>query len=77
VSEDVVAVEHLDGAGGGVAGVLGDLDLGEAALADGLAELVRPHPRRPPRPPARRRRHPSSLSFSVAVMAVAVAVADQ
>lgn len=60
MSEDVVAVEHLDGAGGSVAGVLGDLDLGEAALADGLAELVRPHPRRPPRPPApARRRHPS------------------
>lgn len=41
MSEDVVAVEHLDGAGGAAAGVLGDLDLGEAALADGLAELVR------------------------------------
>ena len=62
----MVAVEHLDGAGGGVAGVLGDLDLGEAALADGLAELVRPHPRRPPRPPARRR-HPSFLGGGTVV----------
>jgi hypothetical protein len=36
VAEDVVAVEHLDGADGAGAGVAGELDLGEASLADGL-----------------------------------------
>lgn len=51
--EDVVAVEHLDGADGAGAGVARVLDLGEASLPDGLPELVRPHPRLPPR---RRRR---------------------
>lgn len=58
VAEDVVAVEHLDGADGAGAGVARVLDLGEAALADGLADLVRAHPRLP----RRRRfglRHPS------------------
>ena len=53
VPEDVVAVEHLDGADGAGAGVARVLDLGEASLPDGLPELVRPHPRLPPR---RRRR---------------------
>jgi len=62
VSEDVVAVEHLDGADGAGAGVAGVLHLCEAALPDGLADLVRAHPRLPPRRRRRRRRglrHPS------------------
>lgn len=58
VSEDVVAVEHLDDADGAGAGVAGVLHLGEAALPDGLADLVRPHPRLPPR---RRCRRPRGL----------------
>jgi hypothetical protein len=49
VSEDVVPVENLDGADGAGAGVARVLDLGEASLPDGLPELVRPHPRLPPR----------------------------
>lgn len=57
VAEDVVAVEHLDGADGAGAGVAGVLHLGEAALPDGLADLVRAHPRLPPR--RRGLRHPS------------------
>jgi hypothetical protein len=32
-----------------VAEIVGVLHLGEAALPDGLADLVRPHPRLPPR----------------------------
>ena len=59
VAEDVVAVEHLDGADGAGAGVARVLDLGEASLPDGLAELVRPHPRLPPR--RRRRLGPRGL----------------
>lgn len=60
VAENVVAVEHLDGADGARAGVVGVLHLGEAALPDGLADLVRPHPRLPPR--RRGLRHPSGGS---------------
>lgn len=76
VAEDVVAVEHLDGACGPAARVARDLDLGEAAFPDGLAQLVPPHgPRRRRRPPLplrpRRRcclRHPPSLPFPSVVV---------
>jgi hypothetical protein len=47
VAEDVVAVEHLDGADVGGARVAGELDLGEGALPDGLPQLVRADPRLP------------------------------
>jgi hypothetical protein len=60
VAENVAAVEHLDSADGARAGVVGVLHLGEAALPDGLADLVRPHPRLPPR--RRGLRHPSGGS---------------
>jgi hypothetical protein len=63
VVEDVIAVKHLDGPDGAGVGVARVLDLGEAALADGLADLVRAHPSLPPPPPPRCRRfglrHPS------------------
>jgi hypothetical protein len=60
MAEDVVAVKHLDGANGVGVGVARVLDLGEAALTDGLADLVRAHPSLPP-PRCRRfgLRHPS------------------
>jgi hypothetical protein len=51
VVEDVIAVKHLDGPDGAGVGVARVLDLGEAALADGLADLVRAHPSLPPPPP--------------------------
>jgi hypothetical protein len=50
VAEDVIAVKHLDGPDGAGVGVARVLDLGEAALADGLADLVRAHPSLPPPP---------------------------
>lgn len=56
VAKHMVAVEHLDGEGVAGARVAGDLDLGEAPLPDRLAELVAPHPRRPPRRPRPRPR---------------------
>jgi hypothetical protein len=48
VAEDGVLVDHLHGDGGARLGIDGELDLGEAALPDGPAHLVPPHPLLPP-----------------------------
>lgn len=48
MTEDVMAVDDLDGEGVAGVEVLGELDLGKAAFPDRLAKLVPPHagPRR-------------------------------
>jgi hypothetical protein len=48
VAEDGVLLDHLHGDGSARIGIDGELDLGEAALPDGPAHLVPPHPLLPP-----------------------------
>jgi hypothetical protein len=48
VAEDGVLLKHLHGDGSARVGIDGELDLGEAALPDGPAHLVPPHPLLPP-----------------------------